>query len=76
MQFVGDWGHCSLIFAKIDLLLKVLLGFRGVVVSARIAQNGISDYGSLLTKSHLSLFVLLSQTTKPSQTNQQKTLTS
>ena len=34
--------------------------FRGFVVSARILQNGISDLESLLTKGHLSHFVLLS----------------
>ncbi|MBR2961506.1 MAG: hypothetical protein IKC42_00535, partial [Alistipes sp.] len=38
-------------------------------LSARIVQNVKSDLGSLLTKGHSFRFVLLSQTTKPSQQN-------
>ena len=41
-------------------LVDNLFCFRGFVVSARILQNEISDLGSLLTKGHLSHFVLLS----------------
>ena len=49
------------------LRLKILFVFEGLWLSVRIVQNGKSDRVSLLTKGHYFRFVLLSQTTKPSQ---------